>query len=130
MATANQVYRFPNPPQKLTVGTSPGSTTSSEPFIVPQGMKVVTVFFPDFATSTAVVLEALTPLADVESSQTWVAVQITKLDTITAVAMSFADNKTYTLPCTALGGGILRWTVADTQASSPVNIYMIYSRDG
>lgn len=132
MATSNQVYAPPGQRLVLTIGGLTGTTsgtTNTQHFSVQKGSKSVTVFVPDLATSTAIKLQALTPLDDIDNTQTWVDVNLVNLVDCTLVAMSFADNKTFTLPTSALGGGILRWACADTQAGTPLKIYMIWNHE-
>lgn len=130
MAFPNEVYRFDSPAQKLTIGDitiADAAITSTQSFKVPKGAKSVTVFVPDLATSTAIVPEGLTPNEPTfHTTQTWKPLSIVNLTDSSLVTLSFADNKTFTIPTTALGGGILRWTCADTQAGAPLNIYMVW----
>lgn len=131
-STLNQVYVLPGQPDVLTIGGLTGTTsgtTNTQHFRVMKGSKSLTVFVPNLATSTAIKLQALTPLLDIDNTQTWVDLNLVNLTDCSLVAMSFADNKTFTIPTTALGGGILRWACADTQASSPLTVYHVWNFD-
>lgn len=131
MATPNTTYNFPTPPQAVPMPAA-GGTTRSGHFSVPAGMKTVTIFTPNLATSTSLVLETLTPAADnTYASPAWVALEVFNLTDGSLVALDgLTESKAITLPCSALGGGILSFTCADSQASSPLTIWLIWSRDG
>jgi hypothetical protein len=127
---ALQVYRIPGLIQRLIIGAAPGDTVTSEPWSVMKGTKALTVILPNFDTSTVATIEVLTPLEISDTTQTWIALNIVKLDDLALVAFSFADTKAFTIPTAALGGGLLRWKVANTQAAAPLYIYHIWTRDG
>jgi len=132
MTTVNNTYLLPGQRDVLTIGGLTGTTsgtTNTQHFRVMKGAKSLTVFVPNLATSTAIKLQALTPLDDIDNTQTWVDLNLVNLTDCTLVAMSFADNKTFTIPVTALGGGVLRWACADTQAVSPLTIYHHWNFD-
>jgi len=130
--TVNETYIIPGQREVLTIGGLTGTdsgTTNTQHFKVVKHSKSVTVFVPNLATSTAIKLQALTPLDDVDNTQTWVDLNCVLLTDMSLVAMSFADNKTFTIPTSALGGGLLRWACADTQASAPLTVYMLWNFD-
>lgn len=131
--TVNETYLLQPQREVLTIGGLTGTTsgtTNTQHFKVWPGAKALTVICPDLATSTALKLQVLTPLDDIDNTQTWVDLNCVLLTDMSLVPMSFADNKAFTLPASALGGGILRFACADTQAGSPLKIYLLWSRDG
>jgi hypothetical protein len=130
MTTANQAYTFDALIDRIPMPES-GGTTSSGSFRVPKGAKVVTIYTPDLATSTSLVLYGLMPSTTVEASQSWVALEVFSLVDGSLVALDgLTESKAITLPVAALGGGLLKFVAADTQAGAPTTIHLVWGRDG
>ena len=131
MTTPNETYVFTPFIDKVAMPIS-GGTTSSDTFKVPQGMKGVTIFMSTLATSASAKIQTLTPNEPtVHTTQTWVDLETFNLSDGSLVALDgITSAHSVSMPTSALGGGILRFTAADTQAGAPTTIFLLWTRDG
>ena len=123
----------PGIPVRVTLPTATNGTTSN-PWVVPEGAKVVSIFVPALVGTGATVLlqSQIPPLTDDESAS-WVAVSVFNLTDGTFTALDgMVESTCVTLPVTAIGPGPHRFVASEAQtgAAHAITVTMIFGRDG
>lgn len=109
-----------------------GETVNGQPFPVPGGCKVMTIYMPAMTGSATVKIQSLAPTETVEATQVWAdvyAFDVAAGATNTALD-AIPESKHTTIPISATGGGFLRLVASADQSAAVVTIPICLSRDG
>jgi hypothetical protein len=134
MAATIKRYGLPVRPVIVNMPT-PGGTTASDPFEVPQSARGINVFMGDLGSGVTWKIQVLTPPNDIENdTEVWTDMWTVSLPTTTpavAVQMSgFARNQTTSIPATMIGGGVYRIVATADQSGAPFTFKITFGVGG
>ena len=126
------LFNWPSVIQRVRL-PAPGETVNSMSFVVPDSAKSVAIFVPDLAgTGTTLKIQSLTPTEFINAGgpQLWLDVSTFDLtDGTVELLDGIPENGVTTIPCTATGGGNLRFVSTADQSASPVTVHVIFNMD-